>query len=200
MISLIYLLLILPCAFSQIPGLSGLLGLVEDEIQQDLLGGGIPGDGIPGGGIPGGPGGLGTFGPERSYYVRGRLLCGFMGAEGATVSLWDNGEATPVLYEESVVDVSGNFYVKAEILNGGVWNPVNPYGYISLRINHNCQGQRQMTVELPTSYFNQGIGAVKVFDIGTINLEGPDNFIGGGGLGGFGGGIGNGFGGDPVQF
>ncbi|EPB66352.1 Transthyretin-like family protein [Ancylostoma ceylanicum] len=195
MISLIYLLLILPCAFSQIPGLSGLLGLVEDEIQQDLLGGGIPG-----GGIPGGLGSLGSFGPERSYYVRGRLLCGFVPAEGATVSLWDNGEATPVLYEESVVDASGNFFVKAEILNGGVWNPVNPYGYISLRINHNCQGQRQMTVELPTSYFNQGIGAVKVFDLGTINLEGSKNFIGGGNLGGFGGGIGNGFGGAPVQF
>ncbi|RCN32043.1 Transthyretin-like family protein [Ancylostoma caninum] len=82
------------------------------------------------------------------------------------------GGGSPVVYEEEVVDASGTFFVKAEILNGGVWNPGTPYGYLSLTINHNCQGQRQMVVELPTSYFNQGIGEIKTFDLGIINLEG----------------------------
>ncbi|KAL6738128.1 hypothetical protein Aduo_011709 [Ancylostoma duodenale] len=98
------------------------------------------------------------------------------------------GGGSPIVYEEAVVDASGSFYVKAEIRNGGMWNPGTPYGIYSLRstIIAGGHGQRQMSVELPSSYFNQGIVALKTFDLGTINLEGrfsgeqTNGFIGGG--------------------
>ncbi|KAK6746657.1 hypothetical protein RB195_000121 [Necator americanus] len=153
---------------------------------------------------------------ERSYYVRGRLVCGIQGADGARVSLWEKrGAGTPFVYEEKQIDASGSFYVKAEIRNGGGgWNGGNSNGYLTLTINHNCGGQRQMSVELPPSYFNQGIVAIKTFDLGTINLEGrfsgeeTNAFMGGGNRrgnyggrfgSGSGGGFGSGgFGGGPV--
>ncbi|EYC37632.1 hypothetical protein Y032_0775g2253 [Ancylostoma ceylanicum] len=52
--------------------------------------------------------------------------------------------------------------------------------------------------KLPSSYFNQGIVAIKTFDLGTINLEGrfsgeeTNGFRGGGRRGGYGSGFGRG--------
>ncbi|RCN33552.1 Transthyretin-like family protein [Ancylostoma caninum] len=178
--SLGYLLFVLPCALAQFPGFG-------------------PGSG----GFPNGGGFLGSqglYGGERSYYVRGRLTCGIQGAQGARVSLWENrGGGTPFVYEEKTVDAAGSFNVKAEIRDGGLgWNGGRSSGYLTLTINHNCQGPRQMSVELPPSYFNQGIVALQTFDLGTINLEGrfsgeeTNGFRGGGRRGGFGSGFGRG--------
>ncbi|KHJ96102.1 Transthyretin-like family protein [Oesophagostomum dentatum] len=110
------------------------------------------------------------FGGERSYHVRGRLICGIQGAQGARISLWENrGRGTPFIYEEAIADIAGSFNVKAEIRNGAGFGGSGSNGYLILTINHNCEGQRQMSIELPQSYFNQGLVAVKTYDIGKPN-------------------------------
>ncbi|VDK68567.1 unnamed protein product, partial [Cylicostephanus goldi] len=117
--------------------------------------------------------GSGGFIGERSYYVRGRLVCGIQGAQGARVSLWENrGQGSPFIYEEAIVDAGGSFYVKAEIRNGMGFSGASSGGYLTLTITHSCQGQRQMSIELPETYFNPGIVPIKTYDLGTINLEG----------------------------
>ncbi|RCN33549.1 Transthyretin-like family protein [Ancylostoma caninum] len=171
MYSLIYLMFVLPCAFAQFPG----MGLGAGGLQPGMYGGRLPGS----------P--MNVYGSGRSYFVRGRLVCGIQGAQGARVSLWERrGGGAPIVYQEAIADAAGSFYVKAEIRSGAGRNTMGSFGYLTLTINHNCQGQRQMSVELPTSYFNQGIVALKTFDLGTINLEGrfsgeqTNGFIGGG--------------------
>ncbi|KAL6738132.1 hypothetical protein Aduo_011712 [Ancylostoma duodenale] len=175
MYSLIYLLFILPCALAQFPG----MGFGAGGMQPGMM---------YGGGLPGSP--MNVYGNRRSYYVRGRLVCGIQGAHGARISLWERRGV--------IADAAGSFYVKAEIRSGAGWNTMGSFGYLTLTINHNCLGQQQMSVELPPSYFNQGIVALKTFDLGTINLEGrfsgeqTNGFIGGGprfgnGFGGMGG-------------
>ncbi|KAK6010280.1 Transthyretin-like family protein, partial [Ostertagia ostertagi] len=131
-------------------------------------------------------------GGERSYYVRGRLVCGIQGAQGARVSLWENrGGGQPDVHDEDVIDASGTVSLKAEIRGssgGGFGN-----GNLMMTIMHNCDGNRQLTIALPPSYYNQGIVAIKTFDLGTINLEAryseeSSGFNGGGRGAGFGSG------------
>ncbi|KHJ78971.1 Transthyretin-like family protein [Oesophagostomum dentatum] len=80
------------------------------------------------------------FGGERSYHVRGRLVCGIQGAQGARISLWENrGRGTPFIYEEAIADIAGSFNVKAEIRNGAGFGGSGSNGYLILTINHNCE-------------------------------------------------------------
>ncbi|VDK62216.1 unnamed protein product, partial [Cylicostephanus goldi] len=116
--------------------------------------------------------GQGSFdGGARSYQVKGRLLCGVQGAQGARVSLYEIGNGgSPIIYEDKSVDGSGSFHIKAEIRDQG-FGGGSSAGPLILAINHNCEGVRQMSLQLPQSYLHQGFGAVRTFDIGTINLE-----------------------------
>ncbi|KHJ78972.1 Transthyretin-like family protein [Oesophagostomum dentatum] len=111
-------------------------------------------------------------GSERGYYVRGRLLCGPQGLAGVRVSIWENrGDNSPYVYEEIMTEDSGSFYVRAESRNTGGFNSGGSAGQLILTINHNCEGRRQMSFELPQSYYNYGGAITRTFDIGTINLE-----------------------------
>uniref|UniRef100_A0A0K0CY00 Transthyretin-like family protein n=1 Tax=Angiostrongylus cantonensis TaxID=6313 RepID=A0A0K0CY00_ANGCA len=116
-----------------------------------------------------------SYGGERNYYVRGRLLCGIQ-SQAARIILWENRGGQPYIYEETMTDLTGYFRAKAElhgVAGGGIggWNGFSN-GDIMLTINHNCYGQRQLSIDLPPSYWNQGISAMRTFDLGTVNLEG----------------------------
>lgn len=197
-----------PGGFGSGPGglLGGLLGGGQQGFQGSPFqpaGGGFPGGG-GGGGYPGG----GGFQNERSYFVRGRLVCGIQGAQGARVTMYEKrGGGQPSIYDEKMVDASGVFSMKAEIRGGGGGYGGGGHGGgfnsgggggngdLFLTIDHNCGGNRQMTIALPPSYYNQGLIPLKTFDLGTVNLEArlsgeERNAFGGGG----GGGRNNGFG------
>ncbi|PIO74507.1 Transthyretin-like family protein [Teladorsagia circumcincta] len=108
------------------------------------------------------------------------------------------GGGQPDVYDEEEIDASGTVNLKAELRgnSGGGFGNEN----LMMTIIHNCDGNRQLTIALPPSYYNQGIVAIKTFDLGTINLEaryaeGSSGFNGvgrgagfgrGGRLGGFG--------------
>ncbi|VDM80762.1 unnamed protein product [Strongylus vulgaris] len=177
MYSLAVLLLVLPAAVAQFPPFGR--GDRFQEGNQGIQGGTgrFPDLGSILGGFAAIPNRQGGFAPgqsvsERSYYVKGRLLCGVQGAQGARVTLYENRNgASPFVYDETTVDGSGSFYVKAETRNEGL-NGQSSMSQLSLSINHQCEGMRQMSVQLPQTYYHQGQSAAKTFDLGTINLEG----------------------------
>ncbi|ETN77015.1 hypothetical protein NECAME_00541 [Necator americanus] len=78
---------------------------------------------------------------------------------------------TLFIYEEKFTEVAGSLFVKAEILVGSGRNGGGSSRFLILTVYHNCEGQRQIIFYLPPSYFNQSIVAIKIFDLGTINLE-----------------------------
>ncbi|KAJ1367632.1 hypothetical protein KIN20_028581 [Parelaphostrongylus tenuis] len=87
-----------------------------------------------------------SYGGARSYYVRGRLLCGIQ-SQAARIILWENRGAQPYIYEETMTDMTGYFRAKAELnsvvsigVGGGStggWNGFSN-GNLMLTINHNC--------------------------------------------------------------
>ncbi|KAK6027179.1 hypothetical protein OSTOST_06795 [Ostertagia ostertagi] len=107
---LIAFLVVLPFASAQFPGFG----------QRPV--GGFGGRGGFNGGGP-----LFQSGGERSYYVRGRLVCGIQGAQGARVSLWENraGGGQPDVHDEDVIDASGTVSLKAEIRGSSGGGTIN---------------------------------------------------------------------------
>ncbi|KAL3076130.1 hypothetical protein niasHS_013677 [Heterodera schachtii] len=109
------------------------------------------------------------FGTKQSVTVSGHLKCQGKPSVGTKVKLYDNDHFTiDDLMAQSKTDNNGHFKMSGtakEITN------IDP----KLNLYHNCKDEFpppckwKVTIKVPKSYIGQH---AKVFDIGTLNLEG----------------------------
>jgi len=115
--------------------------------------------------------GIGTL---QSAGVRGVLMCEGKPAANIKVKLYDVDTADPDdLLDQAVTNNDGEFELKGHETEVSTIDP-------KLNIYHHCNDHgilnelcyRKFSIVIPKNYVNEGAVPKKVFDIGTLNLEG----------------------------
>uniref|UniRef100_A0A158R5Z8 Transthyretin-like family protein n=1 Tax=Syphacia muris TaxID=451379 RepID=A0A158R5Z8_9BILA len=112
------------------------------------------------------------IGTLQSSGVKGVLMCNGKPAVNVKVKLYDDDRGIDLddLMDEGVTDAEGKFELKGSETEITTIDP-------KLNVYHDCNDEtvpclKKFSIMLPDSYVSQGAIPSKLFDVGTINLEG----------------------------